>query len=270
MPLGKCPMCLRLDEDLQDSHYLPKSAYKGFRATSLKNPNPIVVNPERMDQSSWQVHDYLLCRDCEQDLNKNGENWVIPMLAGASGFPFFDLIKIEIPALSEPDFNVYACSKISGIAWNKLAHFGVGMFWKGAVHTWSGCPKINLGKYVEEIRKYLRNEAPFPRNVALIVQVVASEEPPWTARPPIDTQAHPYHLFNFYLRGIDFTLAVGKQIPEHLRHLCLFANPVHPVIASAGVGLEELKLMKGLVERSKPSRKLAEFLRGPNPRHKKL
>ena len=269
MPLGKCPLCLCLDQDLQDSHFLPKSAYKGFRATSLKNPNPLVVTPERMDQTSWQIHDYLLCRDCEQDLNKNGENWVIPTFASESGFPFLDLLKVEIPVISEPDLNVYACSQIPGIDWNKLAHFGAGIFWKGAVHKWPGCPKLNLGKYREELRKYLRNEAPFPKNVALVVQVVASDVPPWTARSPIDIRTHPCHLFNFYLRGIDFTLAVGKQVPEDWRRLCLLGNPSHPVIASAGVGIDELKLMKGLVEKSKPSRKLAAFFQRPSPRHKK-
>jgi hypothetical protein len=223
-----------------------------------------------MDQSSWQIHDYLLCRDCEQELNRNGENWLVPMLASESGFPFLDLLKAEIPVLSEPDFNVYATSHIPGIDWKKLAHFAAGMFWKGAVHTWPGCPKLNLGKYAEELRKYLRNETPFPKIMALIVQVVASEEPPWTAHSPIETQSHPCHLFNFYVRGIDFTLAVGKQTPEYLRHVCLLANPVHPVIVSAEVGIEELKIMKRLMERSKPSRKLTILYKGRNPRHNRL
>jgi len=263
---GRCPMCLRDGQNIQDSHYLPKGAYKGFRAPSLKNPNPVVVTGTRMDQTSLQIHDYAFCWDCEQVLNKNGEDWVMPMLAGEAGFPLFDLLKNETPVLSEPDLDTYACAQVAGIDWDKLAHFGMGMFWKGAAHAWPGCAKLELGNYAEDIRKYLRAKAPFPQSVALVVRVVASDEPPWTSRTPFLWQTQPCHLFNFYLRGIDFSLAVGKQIPEYLRHVCFYTNPAHPIMASAEVGTDELKIMKRLVESSKPSRKLVDFFKGPSPR----
>lgn len=150
---GRCPMCLRDGQNIQDSHYLPKGAYKGFRAPSLKNPNPVVVTSTRMDQTSLQIHDYVLCWDCEQVLNKKGEDWVLPMLAGEEGFPLFNLLKKEIPMLTEHDLDTYACSQIAGIDWEKLAHFGMGMFWKGAAHAWPGCAKLKLGGYAEEIRR---------------------------------------------------------------------------------------------------------------------
>lgn len=143
------------------------------------------------------------------------------------------------------------------------------MFWKGAVHTWLTCSRLNLGVYGGPIREFLLGEGPFPQNITLIVRVVASEEPPWTTHLPIEVQRKPCHLFSFYLRGIDFTLAVGKQIPTYLRHVCLYTNPLHPVVAGLHVGEDELKLMKGLVEKSKPSRKLAEFFKGPRPQKKR-
>lgn len=83
-----------------------------LRAPSPKNPNPVVVTGMCMDQTSLQIRDYLVCGDCEQVLNKNGEDWVMPMLAGEAGFPFFDLLKNEVPAISEPDLNTYYFSQI--------------------------------------------------------------------------------------------------------------------------------------------------------------
>ncbi len=40
MLVGQCKLCLQT-KGLQDSHYIPKSAYKSNRAPKLKNPNPV-------------------------------------------------------------------------------------------------------------------------------------------------------------------------------------------------------------------------------------
>ncbi len=42
MPIGVCKLCLQT-RPLQDSHYLPKGAYKINRAPPLKNASPVVL-----------------------------------------------------------------------------------------------------------------------------------------------------------------------------------------------------------------------------------
>src|SRR2546425_7684790 len=75
MPVDKCRLCL-LSKDLQDSHFLSKALYKIAR----KRGGSVVKTPELFIEISNQVHDYLLCRDCEQLFSKNGEDYVMPLV----------------------------------------------------------------------------------------------------------------------------------------------------------------------------------------------
>jgi hypothetical protein len=268
MPLAKCPLCLRENQKLQDSHYLPQAAYKPSRASGLKNPNPVLIANGRMVQTSDQVRDFVFCWDCEQMLNREGENWVMPQLASKEGFPLLALLHSVPPAIAEGDFDVYYCAGIGGIDCEKLAHFGIGMFWKGHAHKWPKCERLRLGAYGEPIRKFLRGEGPIPEDVALIIQV-AEDEPPWSGRIPNLIETQPCHLFNFYLAGIDFHLAVGRGIHPEWRKGCFCHNPERPVMTGAYVGRNEIALLAGMRQKARPSPKLAAFLKGPNPRKEK-
>ena len=153
MPLGKCPLCLRDNQEIHDSHYLPKAAYKLSRAEALKNPNPVLISGARSWQSSDQVHDFVFCRDCEQLLSRNGENWVIRQLADEDGFPLLANLHSTPAAVIDDDMKVYACDPMSSFDCDKLAHFGMGIFWKGHAHQWPNCERLHLGNYGEPIRK---------------------------------------------------------------------------------------------------------------------
>lgn len=233
MPLGKCPLCLRDNQELQDSHYVPRSAYKIFRAGSLKNPNPIAVINDRMSQTSYQVHDFVFCWDCEQLLSRNGEEWVIPQLANENGFPLLTTLHSATPAqIIDDDLKVYNCAGIAGIDCDKLAHFAMGMFWKGHARKWRGCERLNLGAYGEPARKSIRGESSFPENAALIIMVADMLEPPWFGRLPNLAGTQPFHLFSFYLSGINFCLAVGKNIPFYMRDTCFCRNPARQILTA--------------------------------------
>lgn len=266
MPLGKCPLCLRDNQELQDSHYLPKRAYRNFRVEALKNPNPITVIGDVMSQTSLQIHDFVLCWDCEQLLSRNGEEWVIPQLANENGFPLLATLHSAIPTRIDDDLKVYDCAGITGIDCDKLAHFAMGMFWKGHAHKWHGCERLNLGTYGELARKFIRAEGSFPENMALIIMVADMLEPPWFGRLPNLAGRQPFHFFSFYLSGINFCLAVGKGIPIHMRETCFCRNPARQILAALHLGPDEIKRMGMMVQRSRPSQKLTAFLKGPNPR----
>jgi len=266
MPIGTCPLCLRGNQEIQDSHYFPSGAYKLFRAESLNNPNPIAVWNARMSQTSYQVHDFMLCWDCEQLLSRRGEDWLIPQLADKDGFPLLQTLHSATATQVEHDLKVYACARVKGIDCDSLAHFGMGVFWKGHAHQWPNCERLDFGRYGEPIRKFLRAEGPFPKGVALIIMVADMEEPPWFGSFPRLAGKQLFHLFNFYLSGISFCLAVGNSIPFYLREMCFCHNPERPLMAGLDVGPDEVARMQTVVRRCRPSQKLAEFLRGPNPR----
>ena len=63
MPIGKCKLCLQTKE-LQYSHLLPSSLYEKSRWDKATNPNPALLSAKGMVQTSKQIRDYVLCRDC--------------------------------------------------------------------------------------------------------------------------------------------------------------------------------------------------------------
>jgi hypothetical protein len=76
MPIGICKLCLQ-SKQLQDSHLVPRAMYNYVRTPTQRNPNPVVVGRNITATTSKQVSDYVLCSDCEQLFNRNGENWML-------------------------------------------------------------------------------------------------------------------------------------------------------------------------------------------------
>jgi hypothetical protein len=83
-----------------------------------------------------RAKNFLLCRECDNSLNKNGENWIIPRLARQDGdFPLVDLLE-RLPAdVDQEQFKVYGVAKNPCIDVRKLSHFAMGVFWKASRNT---------------------------------------------------------------------------------------------------------------------------------------
>src|ERR1017187_6381686 len=76
-PFARCRLCLQ-EASLQQSHLLPKSAYRYLRMVGGRgNPNPTFLSATRLVQTSQQVKDYLLCAKCEDRFNNQGERWCL-------------------------------------------------------------------------------------------------------------------------------------------------------------------------------------------------
>lgn len=89
--LGQCKLCHATGE-LRDSHFIPKAAYKIIKES--EGESPIVVNAEVSLQSDSQMKDYVLCAQCEERFNKNGESWVMKYCSrNAEGFNLKELIE---------------------------------------------------------------------------------------------------------------------------------------------------------------------------------
>jgi hypothetical protein len=98
-----CRLCTE-DKPLCESHLMSSGIYK--YCYSDDSP-PVMFNSRIMMQTNREVKDRLLCFDCEQRLNRGGENWLVPLLARVDGtFPICDYLLKATPLFDEPDFKL--------------------------------------------------------------------------------------------------------------------------------------------------------------------
>lgn len=230
MPIGTCKLCLK-EKPLVNSHLMARGVYDLCRPP---DGDPILLSSEVIMQSGRQLQHPLLCKDCDASLSRNGENWVLPLLATIEGaFPFFDILQEIPPELVDGNSKLYAASRNPEIDTSKLTHFAMGVFWKASVHSWSGSettPLIDLGKYGESARTYLLGQSPFPQNIVLTIGA---------SPPPVKMISfhNPYrglqpecHNFLFYVPGLEFALLVGRAAPALSKQSCFATNPLHPIL----------------------------------------
>jgi hypothetical protein len=136
--IGKCKLCHLENQELCDSHYLPKKVYGVTRAPQLKSPHPVTLSDTGMRQLSDQLRDYVFCRSCEKRLNKNGEQWVLANIPGDydGTFPFRTALQALTPTFVGTDLDLYDVTNVAAFEMDKLLYFGVSVFWRGAVHDW--------------------------------------------------------------------------------------------------------------------------------------
>jgi hypothetical protein len=240
MPVEICKLCLKW-RNLRKSHLLSAGLYSLCQAS---DPNPLIVENGAMIHTSKQTREYLLCDSCEELLNRNGERWFIPKFARASGeFPFFDILKrheadsVFVP----PDTTVYFGSKNPEIDVSQITHFAMGIFWKAAARPWgfesgkhSKEPLIDLGPYESKLREFVLGVGPFPEEFCLVVKVTPPPLKPICIGHPFSARGKDanFHMFQLYISGIRFTLAVGKHIKKwkEVANICFQSTPEHLIV----------------------------------------
>jgi hypothetical protein len=227
--IGQCKLCLERKE-LRDSHLLPRSLYGTLRTTEVLNPNPIFLTSTRARQTSKQITDYVLCDDCEGLFNANGESWMMAQIARSGTFPLQEAIREAPRIYADADFSVHSCAGVPRIDLSKIVYFALSIFWRASVHRWRVQErevKIDLGPYTEPIRKFLKGTASFPQNTFLIVTVTPDPAPDFVLIPPVRLLPRDFHLFVFYIPGVQFLLSTGRQVPDHFRDACIHHSPKH-------------------------------------------
>ncbi|HEV2421612.1 MAG TPA: hypothetical protein VGS59_07890 [Candidatus Acidoferrales bacterium] len=230
MSLQKCPLCREIKE-VVSSHLMPAALYDYCRPTG---GNPVAFNSKLVIETSRQTQHSLLCRECEDILNKRGEQWILPLFAHLNGsFPFHELLTKTKPAIEDGAARVYAAARNPEIDTAKVTHFAMGIFWKAAVHPWSGTetdPRINLGASVEPIRRYLRNQSPFPAGMALTVAVLPTPVKHISFTMPYQGSNEKWLNFVFYVLGIEFVLLVSDDLPTEQIEASFTGNPERPIL----------------------------------------
>lgn len=224
MPTGICRLCLK-SRSLRDSHFIPGAMYKRLRDTKRQNPNPIVVTRQKTATTSKQMTDYVLCAECEQRFNKNGEDWMLKMVGEGRRFPLNDRLALAIPVHEGQSAIQYSADK-TGIDTEKLGYFALSMLWRGAVHEWKGpfgdvSQKLALGATEEAIRRYLLSEAPFPNDIAVIVNVCTDRTSREFLLQPVAGERDQIATgFEMITLGVHFLMFIGPAIPPIFRQMC--------------------------------------------------
>jgi hypothetical protein len=99
----------------------------------------------------------------------------------------------------------------------KLLYFGVSVLWRAGCHSWrwqGDSLKIELGPYLEPLRKFLYEDAPFPDRMALVVHVQQVEDFALRVVLPQSRREHGHHIHTFTIPGLLFFLSVGQLLPH--------------------------------------------------------
>jgi hypothetical protein len=258
MKRGVCKMCL-LEKDLVLSHLMPRALYEYCHKGEHR---PIRYGDGFLLPTDRQTKDYLLCKDCEDILNKEGEAWIADKLATwERAFPLYDMLTKLPPDYAEDGIAVYYAANNPEIKVAKLAHFALGQFWKASVYPWMAGrvePRIELGPYSEEIRKWLRGEGGFPKNVYLVATVERPVRAQIALNDPYESSQGGWHSFFTHIPGLLFMLAVGKTIEEGIRHLCIHSVPGNPINISEDLTDKYEQVMAATVQKA---RKTNAYLR---------
>ena len=222
---GVCKLCHKTAK-LCKSHYLGRVLYKLSR---VGGEDPVVMTPKLVTITPRQMWAHLLCEVCEQKLNKLGEKPVLKLFNDASdNFPLLNRMNLAIPHKVEGKAIIYSGEAI-GIDTEPLAHYALGVLWKGSVHKWITLKRqestVDLGKYQEPIRRYLVGEAGFPNGVYITVTVCIDLGSQITIYAPSKLEETQYPTNSFLARGLWFHIITTDDNPKGLSGLCSVRSP---------------------------------------------
>jgi hypothetical protein len=269
VPIKKCPLCT-LDKEIVNSHLIPHAMSQRCKAPDSE---PILLTNKIMVQTSKEFTAHLLCSDCEGLLNNGGEQWLLPKLAFIDGrFPLVDILRSCPPLLHEPDMTVYAGAANPKIEVDKLVHFALGVFWKASVDDWGiakGETLIEIGKYAEPIRAFLKDGASLPQEMVLSLTV---SPPPTTLlsfylpfeTEPVGGLRDNFKLFRFYVCGVLFVLAVGSEVSQELKTICLHRSPQHLILVQ-DVSQQVKEPFQAAEKTAKKTANVIKYMSKPRP-----
>lgn len=258
MPQGICKLCLQT-KDLQDSHLIPAAMYRYMRALSQKNPNPVVAGRKVTATTSRQITERLLCAECEDLLNKNGEREVLKWVWNGKRFPLGERLAVAHPHYTFRDFQAFSGTAI-GIDTEKLAYFALSMVWRTAIHQWNTpfggkTTVLNLGTVEEPIRRYLRGEARLPSDIAIIATACIDPGSLKSFYIPSRVSGVPGISFAMLTLGIHLMVSIGSNLPPRMRELCC-ARSAARLIFMRDCERETLEVFSQIFKTSKMARTL--------------
>jgi hypothetical protein len=169
------------------------------------------------------LKDHLLCFDCEQRFEQNGETEVLKWLAPKTrDYSLNEKLRLALPREAHPEISLFSAYEL-GLDAAKFAYFALSIVWRGAVHRWTLLDGtltklLELGAHEETIRQFLVGESTFPHQIVFVVVIVCSDSESrslWTL--PGQDEMDGCENYRFLARGVLFRVLVGSDIPEFYR-----------------------------------------------------
>ena len=181
---------------------------------------------------------FAVCKMCLQEKNLVSSHlWCVTKLATfEKTFPLYDLVSANPPVCSVDKTDIFFVRTLPTVKVKKLVHFGMGMFFKAAVHGWQKGrtePRINLDPYTEPLRLWFRGEGNFPSDMYLVVQIAPPDRAQIGLFPPYEAE---HRVFYVYVPGLLFMLNTGPDTDPKRKPLCLWNNPDRPILSSGAGG----------------------------------
>ena len=240
MSSDQCALCLEEPRELQLSHLLAAGFLRRLRGDSDGNCDPYLMSLNYVGQTSKQAKHHLLCKECEDRFNANGERWVIAHCYQPQDrrFPLREMITSATAILSGPRGGACDASQVAGVDIDKLVYFGASVIWRAAVRSWRIAkevyPRLPMAPhYLEKLRRYLLGKASFPADAVSAIYVSPSREPPLSAGYPERIADEKPLWYRFYVPGLWFLLLMG-DLTEDQRNMCILRSPFHPIALYVG------------------------------------
>lgn len=131
MSIGTCRLC-QLPRELRESHFMPAALYPWHRKLQFAMGDGTPLKPTEFTA-------YLLCDDCEQRFNRNGENevlrWLAPKAKAGTSPLQSKLREVKPFFVDAPPAGTCHHASALGIDAEKFAYFGLSLLWRAAVHS---------------------------------------------------------------------------------------------------------------------------------------
>lgn len=254
--IDTCRLCLTANSELQDSHIQPKWAYRRIRQSSdgHPNPNPVHFRDGSATQTSRQLTQHLLCRQCEQRFSAR-EAYVASVVYQVDGSaPMFARLT-PLPAETRPPWRL---AEPLGLDLEQIAYFAASVFWRA--HVCADLASYSLGpNHAEAVRQYLLGNTPFPQQGSMVL--LLDEDSPGAGceianlfTMPISQRAHGHYIHTFALFGLHPMLVVGALVPDAFKKFCIIRGDTPRAFIQAPTQSPFGFAMADAVKRSGPIR----------------
>lgn len=222
-----CRLCLE-ERELQESHVIPKWAYKRARDERFTNPNPIIVSDGVAVQHSKQVKEFMLCVECEHKFGRR-ENYVAGITYQRDErAPLLDLVGNVVLEHERARLALPGQLNLAD-----LVYFGASVVWRASISR--QIPNCGLGeKYEEQFRSFLNDEAPFAEGAACCVAfhdiAIGEHHFASVTATPVTRRVERFHLTTFPIFGLQYYFAVGANVDDAWRGICAVRGAVAGVL----------------------------------------
>jgi hypothetical protein len=171
------------------------------------------------------------------------------------GFKLKELLDATKP-LFENKLTVYSAAAAPKIDLDKLGYFVASVLWRASVHEWkSGKDRIGrlyLGKYTEELRRYLLGGTTLPQNLVVWVSIVPDQKLWSAATPPYGDRMNKCWEYRFPFLGIHFTIFLGARIDPVIRQMCSIRSKEKFIFSGEPAAEMVIRDFGGLISKSRP------------------